>query len=138
MTGTAATEAEEFHKIYKVEVITIPTNKPQQREDHSDVVYKTQKAKFTAVANDVGEKHQAGQPVLIGTTSIEKNEFLSGLLKRKGITHTVLNAKNHQREAEIISQACTKDTVTLATNIAGRGVDIILGGSAPTDKFGRP
>ena len=138
MTGTAATEAEEFHKIYKVEVITIPTNKPQQREDHSDVVYKTQKAKFTAVANDVGEKHQAGQPVLIGTTSIEKNEFLSGLLKRKGITHTVLNAKNHQREAEIISQAGTKDTVTLATNIAGRGVDIILGGTPPVDKLGVP
>src|SRR3989344_3250929 len=138
MTGTAATEAEEFHKIYGVEVMTIPTNKPQQREDHSDVVYKTQKAKFTAVANDVGEKHQAGQPVLIGTTSIEKNEFLSGLLKRKGITHTVLNAKNHQREAEIIAQAGQRGLVTLPTNIAGRGFDIILGVTSPSDKLGTP
>lgn len=138
MTGTASTEAEEFHKIYKIEVITIPTNMPQQRIDHLDVVYKTQKAKFTAVANDVGEKNKAGQPVLIGTTSIEKNEFLSGLLKRKGIPHTVLNAKNHQKEAEIISQAGTRGTVTLATNIAGRGVDIILGGTPPVDKVGVP
>ncbi len=138
MTGTAATEAEEFHKIYKVEVVTIPTNKPMVRKDHADIVYKTQKAKFTAVAQDVAEKHQAGQPVLIGTTSIEKNEFLSSLLKRKGIPHQILNAKNHQREAEIITQAGTRGSVTLATNIAGRGVDIILGGSPPTDKYGRP
>ncbi|MBI2327716.1 preprotein translocase subunit SecA [Candidatus Curtissbacteria bacterium] len=138
MTGTAATEAEEFHKIYKVEVVVIPTNKPMIRKDHSDVVYKTFKAKFTAVAHDVIERYEKGQPVLIGTTSIEKNEFLSSLLKRKGVTHQILNAKNHQREAEIIAQAGTKNSVTLATNIAGRGVDIILGGTPPTDKLGRP
>ncbi len=138
MTGTAATEAEEFFKIYKLEVVTIPTNKPTIRKDMSDVVYKTTKAKFTAVANDVAEKHTKGQPVLIGTTSIEKNEFLSSLLKRKGIPHQVLNAKNHQKEAEIISSSGIKNNVTLATNIAGRGVDIILGGSPPTDKLGRP
>ncbi len=138
MTGTAATEAEEFHKIYKVEVLVIPTNKPMIRRDLSDVVYKTTKAKFTAVANDVLERNANGQPVLIGTTSIEKNEFLSSLLKRKGIPHQILNAKNHQREAEIIVQAGQKGSVTLATNIAGRGVDIILGGTSPSDKLGRP
>lgn len=138
MTGTAATEAEEFHKIYKLEVITVPTHKPMIRKDSQDIVYKTAKAKFTAVANDVAEKNKLGQPVLIGTTSIEKNDFLSQLLKRKGVAHRVLNAKNHQSEAEIISQAGQKGTVTLATNIAGRGVDIILGGTSPTDKLGRP
>ncbi len=138
MTGTAATEAEEFHKIYKVEVVTIPTNEPPQRRDSSDVVYKTKKAKFTAVANDVIEKHQTGQPVLMGTTSIENNDFLSSLLKKKNVPHIALNAKNHQREAEIIAQAGTKDAVTLATNIAGRGVDIILGGTPPVDKLGVP
>lgn len=138
MTGTAATEAEEFFKIYKLDVITIPTNKPTVRKDSADVVYKTAKAKYTAVANDVAEKYSKGQPVLIGTTSIEKNEFLAGLLKRKGIPHQLLNAKNHQKEAEFISAAGIKETVTLATNIAGRGVDIILGGSPPTDKLGRP
>ena len=138
MTGTAATEAEEFHKIYKLEVVVIPTHKPMVRKDTSDVVYKTAKAKFTAVANDVGARFEKGQPVLIGTTSIEKNEFLSQLLKRKGIIHQILNAKNHQREAETIAQAGQKGTVTLATNIAGRGVDIILGGTPPTDKLGRP
>lgn len=138
MTGTAATEAEEFHKIYKLEVLVIPTNKPMIRKNLSDIVYKTQKAKFTAVANDVSEKHEKGQPVLIGTTSIEKNEFLASLLKRKGIPHQVLNAKNHQKEAETISSAGVKGNVTLATNIAGRGVDIILGGTPPTDKLGRP
>ena len=138
MTGTAATEAEEFHKIYSLEVLSIPTNEPMVRKDQSDVVYKTAKAKFTAVANDVSERNSKGQPVLIGTTSIEKNEFLSALLKRKGIKHQILNAKNHQREAEIISEAGIKGNVTLATNIAGRGVDIILGGAVPTDKLGRP
>lgn len=138
MTGTAATEAEEFHKIYKVEVVVIPTNRPMVRRDLVDVVYKTQKAKFTAVANDVVAKSQKGQPVLIGTTSIEKNEFLSGLLKRKGVSHQILNAKNHQMEAEIIAQAGRAGSVTLATNIAGRGVDIILGGTPPSDNLGRP
>ena len=138
MTGTAATEAEEFFKIYKLDVVAIPTNKPTVRKDSADVVYKTAKAKFTAVANDVAEKHEKGQPVLIGTTSIEKNEFLAGLLKRKGIPHQMLNAKNHQSEAEIIAAAGIIGSVTLATNIAGRGVDIILGGTPPTDKLGRP
>src|SRR3989338_2672224 len=138
MTGTAATEAEEFHKIYKLEVLVIPTNEPMIRKDHSDVVYKTAKAKFTAVAADVAERTARGQPILIGTTSIEKNDFLAALLKRKGIKHEALNAKNHQREAEIIAQAGTRGTVTLATNIAGRGVDVILGGTPPTGKLGRP
>lgn len=138
MTGTAATEAEEFHKIYKVEVLVIPTNMPMVRKDGSDVVYKTTKAKFTAIAQEVAKRHEDDQPILIGTTSIEKNEFLSSLLKRKGIKHQLLNAKNHQREAEIISEAGQKGSVTLATNIAGRGVDIILGGPAPTDKLGQP
>ncbi len=138
MTGTAATEAEEFFKIYKLDVITIPTNKPTIRKDKSDIVYKTTKAKFNAVADDVAEKHAAGQPVLLGTTSIEKNEFLSSLLKKRGIKHQVLNAKNHQSEAEIISSSGIKNNVTLATNIAGRGVDIILGGAQPTDRLGRP
>ncbi len=138
MTGTAATEAEEFHKIYNVEVMVIPTNKPMIRKDATDVVYKTAKAKFTAVATEVAKRNEKGQPVLIGTTSIEKNDFLASLLKRKGIKHEALNAKNHQREAEIIAQAGTRGTVTLATNIAGRGVDVILGGTPPTDKLGRP
>lgn len=138
MTGTAATEAEEFFKIYKLDVVTIPTNKPTVRKDTTDVVYKTAKAKYTAVANDVAEKNSKGQPVLIGTTSIEKNEHLSSLLKRKGVPHQLLNAKNHQKEAEIISAAGVRGQVTLATNIAGRGVDIILGGAPPTDKLGRP
>ncbi|MDO8639023.1 MAG: SEC-C metal-binding domain-containing protein, partial [Candidatus Daviesbacteria bacterium] len=126
MTGTAATEAEEFHKIYKLEVVIIPTNMSMIRKDHPDVIYKTMKAKYTAVANEVAELHQKGQPVLVGTTSIEKNEFLSELLKRKGISHALLNAKNHEKEAEIISHAGEKGAVTVATNMAGRGVDIKL------------
>ncbi|OGE72449.1 preprotein translocase subunit SecA [Candidatus Daviesbacteria bacterium RIFCSPLOWO2_02_FULL_38_15] len=127
MTGTAATEAEEFNKIYKLEVVVIPTNNPMIRADHPDTIYKTQDAKYTAVANLVGDLHEKGQPVLVGTTSIEKNEFLSELLKRKGISHALLNAKNHEKEAEIISLAGGKGAVTVATNMAGRGVDIILG-----------
>ncbi|MCR4324974.1 MAG: preprotein translocase subunit SecA [Candidatus Curtissbacteria bacterium] len=138
MTGTAVTEAEEFHKIYSVEALVVPTNKPMVRKDESDVVYKTAKAKFTAIANEVGKRHEENQPVLIGTTSIEKNEFLASLLKKKKIPHQLLNAKNHQREAEIIAEAGKIGSVTLATNIAGRGVDIILGGTPPTDKHGRP
>lgn len=126
MTGTAATEAEEFNKIYKLEVVVIPTNNPMIREDHSDTIYKTQSAKYTAVANLVEDLHKKGQPVLVGTTSIEKNEFLSELLKRKGISHALLNAKNHEKEAEIISKAGEKGAVTVATNMAGRGVDIVL------------
>lgn len=127
MTGTAATEAEEFAKIYKLEVVVIPTNNPMIRTDHPDIIYKHGTAKYTAVANLVGELHEKGQPVLVGTTSIEKNEFLSELLKRKGISHTLLNAKNHEKEAEIIAQAGQKGAVTVATNMAGRGVDIVLG-----------
>ena len=127
MTGTASTEAEEFNKIYKLEVIIIPTNNPMVRVDHPDTIYKTQSGKYTAVANLVEELHKKGQPVLVGTTAIDKNEFLSELLKRKGISHALLNAKNHEKEAEIISHAGEKGAVTVATNMAGRGVDIILG-----------
>src|SRR5258708_32423127 len=126
MTGTAATEAEEFNKIYKMEVVVIPTNNPMVRVDHPDTIYKTQAAKYTAVANLVEELHQKGQPVLVGTTSIDKNEFLSELLKRKGISHALLNAKNHEKEAEITAKAGEKGAVTCATNMAGRGVDILL------------
>jgi preprotein translocase subunit SecA len=134
MTGTAATEAEEFNKIYKLEVVVIPTNNPMIRADHPDTIYKTQAAKYTAVANLVEELHKKGQPVLVGTTAIDKNEFLSDLLKRKGISHALLNAKNHEKEAEIISRAGEKGAVTVATNMAGRGVDIIL--SKDMDKLG--
>ena len=127
MTGTAATEAEEFHKIYNLDVVVIPTNNPMVRKDHPDTIYKTVSGKYTAVANLVEELHQKGQPVLVGTTAIDKNEFLSDLLKRKGISHALLNAKNHEKEAEIISKAGEKGAVTVATNMAGRGVDIVLG-----------
>jgi preprotein translocase subunit SecA len=128
MTGTAATEAEEFHKIYKLDVITIPTHNPMQREDLGDAVYKTGRAKVSAIADVIEEIHKTGQPVLVGTTSIDKNEIISELLRRRKIPHEVLNAKNHLREAEIIAQAGKKGAVTVATNMAGRGVDIILGG----------
>ncbi|MBI2196402.1 preprotein translocase subunit SecA [Candidatus Daviesbacteria bacterium] len=134
MTGTAATEAEEFNKIYKLEVVVIPTNNPMVRVDHSDTIYKTQGAKYTAVANLVESLHKKGQPVLVGTTAIDKNEFLSDLLKRKGISHALLNAKNHEKEAEIIAKAGEKGAVTVATNMAGRGVDIIL--AKGIDKLG--
>ncbi len=127
MTGTAATEAEEFSKIYKLEVVIIPTNNPMVRKDHPDTIYKTQAGKYTAVADLVVELHEKGQPVLVGTTAIDKNEFLSELLKKKGISHALLNAKNHEKEAEIISKAGQKGAVTVATNMAGRGVDIVLG-----------
>ncbi|MEK7616974.1 MAG: preprotein translocase subunit SecA [Patescibacteria group bacterium] len=126
MTGTAATEAEEFAKIYKLDVVVIPTHKPMVRTDHPDIIYKTQTAKYTAVANLISSLHEKGQPILVGTTSIEKNEFLSELLKRKGISHALLNAKNHEKEAEIIAKAGEKGAVTVATNMAGRGVDIVL------------
>ncbi|MBI2012097.1 preprotein translocase subunit SecA [Candidatus Daviesbacteria bacterium] len=127
MTGTAATEAEEFHKIYKLEVVIVPTHKPMIRKDHSDSIYKTQSVKYSAVANAIDEIHKMGQPILVGTTSIEKNEFLSDLLKKKGISHALLNAKNHEKEAEIIAKAGERGAVTVATNLAGRGVDIKLG-----------
>jgi len=128
MTGTAATESEEFKKIYDLDVVTIPTNKPKLRIDQGDLIFKSQRAKYAAVADFVEEKYKLGQPVLIGTTSIQKNQIISSLLKRKGLPHQVLNAKNHRSEAEIISQAGKKGAITVATNMAGRGVDIILGG----------
>ena len=127
MTGTATTEAEEFHKIYKLDVVEIPTHLPMVRKDFPDLIYKTQTAKYTAVAGEIEKLHETGQPVLVGTTSIEKNEFLSELLKRKGVSHALLNAKNHEKEAEIIKKAGEKGAVTVATNMAGRGVDIKLG-----------
>jgi preprotein translocase subunit SecA len=126
MTGTAATESEEFSRIYELEVLVIPTHEPMVRDDHSDVIYKTVTGKFQAVANEIEECHRRGQPVLVGTTSIEKNELLSKLLKHKGIPHQLLNAKQHEKEAHIISQAGRKGAVTVATNMAGRGVDIKL------------
>lgn len=143
MTGTAMTEAQEFHKIYNLDVVEIPTNKNVSREDLTDAIYKTGRAKFTAVVAEIEEAHKTGQPVLVGTTSIDKNEVLSQLLRRKGIKHELLNAKNHEREAEIIAKAGEKGAVTVATNMAGRGVDIILGGETPknddgTDKKGSP
>ncbi|KKT77156.1 MAG: Protein translocase subunit SecA, partial [Candidatus Giovannonibacteria bacterium GW2011_GWC2_44_8] len=125
MTGTASTSAEEFHKVYNLEAAEIPTNRPMVRLDMEDKVFR----KFKAVAREVKERHEKGQPVLIGTVSIEKNERLSAILKREGVPHELLNAKNHEQEAEIIAQAGKKGRVTLATNIAGRGVDIILGGN---------
>ncbi|QQG44763.1 MAG: preprotein translocase subunit SecA [Candidatus Roizmanbacteria bacterium] len=131
MTGTAATETEEFHKIYKVEVLTVPTHRPMIRKDEPDMIYKTERAKFNAVAEDIASNYKNGRPVLVGTTSIEKNERLSRLLHQKGIPHQVLNAKNHLEEAQIIAQAGEKGAVTVATNMAGRGVDIILGGAPP-------
>ena len=130
MTGTAMTEQEEFSEIYKLDVVEIPTNRPMIREDCADMVYKTQKAKFDAVIEDIVEHHQKGQPVLVGTITIEKSEMLSKMLKQKGVKHEVLNAKYHEKEAQIIAQAGRKGAVTIATNMAGRGTDILLGGNA--------
>ncbi len=129
MTGTAMTESDEFQQIYELDVIEIPTNRPMIRVDHPDVVYKTEKAKFDAVIDQVVECHEKGQPVLVGTISIEKSEHLSGLLRRRGIKHEVLNAKFHDKEAEIVAQAGKYGAVTIATNMAGRGTDIMLGGN---------
>ena len=129
MTGTAMTEASEFMQIYKLGVIPIPTNKTMQRIDQSDLVYKTEEAKFEAVAQDIMERHRKGQPVLVGTVSVEKSEVLSQALRRKGIPHEVLNAKQHEREAAIIARAGTIGAVTVSTNMAGRGTDIMLGGN---------
>ena len=134
MTGTAATEAEEFRKIYNLDVVVVPTNEPVIRKDYPDVVYKTTRAKYAALVKEIIKKHQKGQPVLIGTTSIEKNETVHEMLRRKKIPHQVLNAKNHEKEALIIANAGKKKAVTLATNIAGRGVDIVLGGMVPEDE----
>ncbi len=129
MTGTAVTEAEEFFKIYKLEVVEIPTHRPMVRDDSNDLIYRDQKAKYKAVVEDIKSRHERGQPVLVGTTDISKSEALSGLLKRQGIPHEVLNAKQHEREANIVAQAGRPGAVTVATNMAGRGTDIILGGS---------
>ena len=129
MTGTAATEGEEFWKIYKLDVIEIPTNMPMIREDRPDYIYKDEKAKFNAVVREVEERHRQGQPVLLGTTDIDKSEVLSEMLKRKGIPHEVLNAKHHEHEAAIVAQAGRPGAVTVATNMAGRGTDIVLGGT---------
>ncbi len=131
MTGTAATEAEEFRKIYNLEVIAIPTHREMVRRDMSDVIYKSISAKYTAIADEIEKMHEKGQPVLVGTTSIDKNEIISDYLKRRKIPHNVLNAKNHEREAAIISDAGKPGGVTVATNMAGRGVDIVLGGAVP-------
>ncbi len=129
MTGTAMTEASEFDKIYNLGVVPIPTNKPMARADQPDLVYRTEEAKFNAVVEDIAERYQKGQPVLVGTTSVQKSEHLSTLLKKRGIPHSVLNAKHHADEAKIVAQAGHKGSVTVATNMAGRGTDIMLGGS---------
>lgn len=131
MTGTAQTSAEEFHKVYNLEAISVPSNKPMVRHDMSDLIYKNTEAKYRAVIEEVKERHLSGQPVLIGTASITRNEILSGLLNRAGVSHEVLNAKNHEREGLIIAQAGKLKAVTVATNMAGRGVDIVFGGNPP-------
>ncbi|WRZ90210.1 preprotein translocase subunit SecA [Streptomyces sp. NBC_01007] len=129
MTGTAMTEAAEFHQIYQLHVVPIPTNRPMVRRDDPDQIYRTEEAKYAAILADIAEKHELGQPVLVGTTSVEKSEVLSALLRRQGIRHEVLNAKNHRREAQIVAQAGRRGAVTVATNMAGRGTDIMLGGN---------
>ncbi len=130
MTGTAQTEEDEFREIYNLDVIVVPTNRPMIRIDQSDAIYKTEKAKFNAVINEIVRAHEKGQPVLVGTVSIEKSELLSSMLKRRGVKHEVLNAKHHEREAAIVAQAGQYGAVTIATNMAGRGTDIMLGGNA--------
>jgi preprotein translocase subunit SecA len=130
MTGTAETEAAEFQKIYKLDVVVIPTHRPMLRKENTDVVYRTEEEKFRNAAKEIKEFHERGQPVLVGTISVEKSETLSKLLKKQGIRHEVLNAKNHEREASIVAQAGSKGAVTVSTNMAGRGTDILLGGNA--------
>ncbi len=132
MTGTAKTSSEEFYTVYKLDVVDIPTNKPVVRKDENDLIYQTEQGKFKAIARAIKELHQKGQPVLVGTVSIEKNELLSAFLKQEGVPHEILNAKNHEREGEIVAGAGAKGAVTIATNMAGRGVDIKLGGALAT------
>ncbi|MHA5051735.1 preprotein translocase subunit SecA [Streptomyces sp. SD15] len=129
MTGTAMTEAAEFHQIYQLQVVPIPTNRPPQRADDPDQIYRTADAKYAAIVDDIAERNAKGQPILVGTTSVEKSELLSARLRKRGIRHEVLNAKNHQREAQIVAQAGRRGAVTVATNMAGRGTDIMLGGN---------
>ncbi len=129
MTGTAETEAGEFASTYNMPVVPVPTNEPMIRADHPDFVYKTEEAKFAAVVDDILERYERGQPVLMGTASVAKSEHLSSLLERRGVAHQVLNAKQHAREAEVVAQAGRLHAVTVATNMAGRGVDIVLGGN---------
>ena len=129
MTGTAMTEANEFWKVYKLDVVAIPTNRPLTRQSYPDVIYRTEREKFSSIIDEIREVHETGRPILVGTTSIEKSELISDMLKRYGIPHQVLNAKYHEREAEIVAQAGRKGAVTIATNMAGRGTDIILGGN---------
>ncbi|GAC1687911.1 MAG: preprotein translocase subunit SecA [Ktedonobacteraceae bacterium] len=129
MTGTALTEAEEFHKIYKLDVMVIPTHKTMIRKDEADLIYRTTEGKFKAVVEEIKERHEVGQPVLVGTTSVETSEYLASLLDRQGIPHHVLNAKHHEREAQIVAQAGRSKAITIATNMAGRGTDILLGGN---------
>src|SRR5690606_36991834 len=128
MTGTAETEAAEFASTYGLQVVPIPTNLPNIRIDQPDLIYKTEAAKYDAVVEDLEERHRTGQPVLVGTISVEKSEHLGRLLAKRGIPHEVLNAKQHFREADVVAQAGRSGSVTVATNMAGRGVDIILGG----------
>jgi len=137
MTGTAVTEAEEFYKIYKLEVLVIPTNKPMIREDDDDQIYKTEKAKFNAIVDEIEEHHKQGRPVLVGTVAIDRSEHLGEMLKRRGVKHNVLNAKYHEQEAAIIAQAGKEGAVTIATNMAGRGVDIVLGGNPASEDMSK-
>ena len=130
MTGTAETEAAEFSNTYKMGVIPIPTNRPMIRKDHSDLVYPTLKGKLNAIVEDIEERHKVGQPILVGTTSVEKSEVLSNMLRQHHISHQVLNAKQHEREAQVVAMAGRKGAVTVATNMAGRGTDIMLGGNS--------
>ncbi|MYE38298.1 MAG: preprotein translocase subunit SecA [Candidatus Spechtbacteria bacterium SB0662_bin_43] len=132
MTGTALTNKEEFLQVYQLDVVVVPTNKPLARTDYADVVFMTEEGKYIALVDEIRDRHEHGQPVLVGTTSIEKNEHISSLLKKAGIKHEILNAKNHEQEGEIVAQAGRKGSVTVATNMAGRGVDIILGGNPPS------
>ena len=127
MTGTALTEAEEFAAIYKLDTIVVPTNKGVVRKDFNDVVYRTMEGKFRAIVEDIKEHHEKGQPILVGTTSVEKSELLSSMLSKEGIKHNVLNAKQHEREAVVVAEAGQLGAVTIATNMAGRGTDIALG-----------